>query len=250
MSRSILVLADIHGNLEALKAVLKDASGLYNEIWVLGDIAGYGPDPGQCLELLRRNQAVMVAGNHDLAACGRINTHDFNHEAKSAIELHKDCLSEDQKSFLGNLPVTLKIRSVTLSHGSPENPIWGYILDDDSAARVFMKTETSLTLTGHTHIPALWAYDSHSGARFISFSYGVEINYSGVPHLANPGSVGQSRDNDISARYIILNPEKKRIIFRRCSWKSGPTRRKMKSRGYPLSLIDRMAPKRPAGYKA
>ena len=243
MSLPVLVMADIHGNFEALKAVMKDASGLFGEIWMLGDVAGYGPDPGPCLELLRKRQAVMVAGNHDWAACGKIDTDNFNEEAKAAVELHKANLSVKQKSYLEELPETLQRRSVTLAHGNPESPIWGYVLNDGAAARVLKVAVTSLTLVGHTHLPALWVYDGRRGARSINIDYGIEVNYSGTPHLANPGSVGQSRDGDLSARYMILNPERKLMTFRRCSWKRNPTRRKMKSRGYPESLTDRMAPK-------
>ena len=243
MSLPALVMADIHGNLEAFKAVMKDASGLFGEIWMLGDVAGYGPDPGPCLDLLRKRQAVMVAGNHDWAASGKIDTDDFNDEARAAVELHKACLSPTQKSFLGELPETLKRRSVTLAHGNPEYPIWGYVLNDSAAARVLQEAATSLTLVGHTHLPALWAYDGRKGAQSLDITYGTEVSYSGIPHLANPGSVGQSRDGDLSARYMILNPERKLMTFRRCSWKRGPTRRKMKSRGYPESLTDRMAQK-------
>lgn len=243
MSLPVLVISDIHGNIEALKAVMKDAAGLFGEIWMLGDVAGYGPDPGPCLELLRKRQAVMVAGNHDWAACGKIDTDNFNEEAKAAVELHKAYLSASQKSYLEALPETLKRRSVTLAHGNPESPIWGYVLNDGAAARVLKEAVTSLTLVGHTHLPALWAYDGHRGAQSLDITYGIEVNYSGRPHLANPGSVGQSRDGDLSARYMILNPERKLMTFRRCSWKRNPTRRKMKSRGYPESLTDRMAPK-------
>ena len=244
MSHSILVLADIHGNLNALKAVLKDASGEYREIRVLGDIVGYGPDPGACLDILREYGAVMISGNHDLAACGKIDLENFNDEARAAIILHRAALLDEQKEFLNSLPGTMKLGSITMAHGNPENPIWGYVLNIETAAHILMKTETSLTLVGHTHIPALYAYNPQTGAQSIPIKYGLEMDYSGVPHLANPGSVGQSRDCDLSARYIVLNPEKKKITFRRCTWKTGPVRKKMISAGYPQSLIDRMAPKK------
>ncbi len=245
MSHSILVLADIHGNLDALKAVLKDASGEYREIRVLGDIVGYGPDPGVCLEILRERSAVMISGNHDLAACRKIDIENFNDEARATIRLHRAILSDDQKYFLESLPETLKLDSITMAHGNPQNPSWGYILSRETAAEVLRTAETSLTLVGHTHIPALYAYNPENGAQSIPIRYGLEMNYSGVPHLANPGSVGQSRDGDLSARYILLNPQKKKITFRRCTWKTGPVRKRMIAAGYPKSLIDRMAPKKP-----
>ena len=245
MSHTVLILADIHGNLNALKAVLKDASGEYHEIRVLGDIVGYGPDPGACLDILRERDAVIISGNHDLAACGNMDIENFNDEARAAITLHRAILSDDQKDFLKSLPETLKIGSITMVHGNPQNPAWGYILNREIAAEVLKTAETSLTLVGHTHIPALYAYNPQTGAQSIPIRYNMEMDYSGVPHLANPGSVGQSRDGDLSARYILLNPEKKKITFRRCSWKTGPVRKRMIAAGYPQSLIDRMAPKKP-----
>lgn len=245
MSHTVLILADIHGNLNALKAVLKDASGKYHEIRVLGDIVGYGPDPGACLNILRERDAVMISGNHDLAVCGNIDIEDFNDEARAAITLHRAILSNDQKDFLRSLPETLVRDSITMAHGNPLNPAWGYILDREMAAKVLKTAETSLTLVGHTHIPVLYAYNPENGSQSIPIKYNMEIDYSGVPHLANPGSVGQSRDCDLSARYILLNPERKKITFRRCSWKTGPVRKRMITAGYPQSLIDRMVPKKP-----
>lgn len=242
MSHPILVIADIHGNLEALKAVMNDSTGEFGEIWVVGDLAGYGPDPGACIDLLRKRQAVVVAGNHDWAACGKLSTENFNAEAKAAVLIHQTILSEKQKIFLEDLPETLILRSVTLAHGNPEYPIWGYVLDNPTATRVLSKATTSLTLVGHTHLPALWVFDSQGGARPVPIEYGKEISYAGRPHLANPGSVGQSRDGEISARYMILHPERKILSFRKCTWKRNVTRKKMKKRGYPETLIDRMAP--------
>ena len=242
MSYPVLVIADIHGNLEALKAVMSNSAGEFGEIWVIGDVAGYGPDPGACLELLRKRHAIMVAGNHDWAACGKLDTKNFNEEARAAVQIHQAVLTDQQKSYLSGLPETLKLRSVTLAHGNPEYPIWGYVLDDSTATRVLGNAVTSLTLVGHTHLPALWSFDGRTGARSLPIVYDAEVNYSGAPHLANPGSVGQSRDGDLSARYMILYPERKVMSFRRCSWKRGSTRKKMKKRGYPESLINRMAP--------
>jgi len=239
----ILVIADVHGNLEALSAVLNQASGNFEELWVLGDIAGYGPDPNLCLELLRKYEAIMIAGNHDFAACGKLSINNFNFEAKQAIQIHKSILSEESKNFLRNLPEIIVRRSITLAHGNPENPIWGYVIDNISATRVLAAAQSPLTLIGHTHIPALWALSPGAGAEPLRIEYNKEFHYSTTPHLANPGSVGQSRDGISTARYMILHPELKTIIFRSCPWNREATRKKMQKRGYPESLINRMAPK-------
>ncbi len=243
MKEPVLVIADIHGNLEALKAVFEDAAGRFGEIWVLGDIAGYGPDPDECLRFLLATNSVIVAGNHDLAAAGVVSLSYFNEEALAAILLHQKLLSDTDKLTLKNLPHTIERRSVTLSHGNPANPVWGYVLESAMAASVLAQTRTSLTLVGHTHVPALWTSDASGKAEWIPVQYGEEIRYAGKPHLANPGSVGQTRDGDPSARYMLLNPERKTLSFRRCSWNRRKTRRKMLKRGYPAGLVERMAPR-------
>lgn len=240
---SVLVVSDVHGNLEALRAVLKDSRGDYTEIWALGDVAGYGPDPGRCLDILTDAGALMVAGNHDLAACGRLDIRDFNHEARAALEIHRRILSDDHKGLLAGLPKILQHRSVTLVHGNPMDPVWGYVLDNATAGAVLNRAETSLTLVGHSHLSGCWLLrpegeiTGRPGAAMI----GAPMRYSGSLCLANPGSVGQSRDGDPSARYMILDPERKTIEFRRCSWRRGALRRKMTAQGYPASLIARMA---------
>jgi len=237
------VIADVHGNLEALEAVLKDAGGDFEELWVLGDIVGYGPDPSLCLEFLREHDAIMIAGNHDFAACGKLSISDFNFEARKAIQIHQSVLSEESKNFLRNLPEVMVRRSVTLAHGNPENPIWGYVIDSISATRVLTAAQSPLTLIGHTHIPSLWTLNPRAGAEPKRIEYDKEFSYSSTPCLANPGSVGQSRDGALGARYMILQPELKTMFFRSCPWNREVTRKKMLRRGYPESLINRMAPK-------
>ena len=240
MSRPILVLADIHGNLPALKTVLTDAGGRAEGIWVLGDTAGYGPQPGECLDLLRRLKAHMVAGNHDWAACGKIEIEDFNPDAAAAAIIHRHILTEEQKEYLASLPERRRELSVSLSHGDPRNPIWGYVIDRSTAAAVLAEADTSLTLLGHSHLPGLWAYSPSEGAEARRFEFGREISYAGRPHLANPGSVGQSRDGDPAARYMIVDPVRKTLEFRRVKWRAGSLKRRMKKDGYPETLIARM----------
>jgi len=242
MSVPILVISDIHGNLEALEAVLKKTTGQYGKIWVVGDIFGYGPDPIICFDLLRSLDAVMVAGNHDKAAAGIVDVAHFNHEAQAALHFHRELLDDERKAMLASLPTVLIQQSITLVHGNLVNPIWGYVLTASDAGRTLAAATTFLTLVGHTHLPALWAYEPDFGARAKSIHYGKEVHYTGNSHLANPGSVGQPRDMDLSACYMILNPERKTMVFGRCPWPFAPFQKKMRTRGYPESLIRRLTP--------
>ena len=240
MSHPVLVVSDVHGNLPALKAVLRDAAGQAGAIWVLGDVAGYGPDPGACIDMLRSLDALMVAGNHDLAAAGKLDTGSFSSDAEAAALIHRRILSDDHKQFLSGLPEIIVEKSVSLSHGDPRNPLWGYVLNTPAAAGVLAEAVTSLTLLGHSHLQALWAYDPVNGARMLPIEYGRTVSYAGMPHLANPGSVGQPRDGDPSAGYMIVDPERKTLEFRRCRWRSGSLRRRMRKDGSPETLIRRM----------
>ena len=182
----------------------------------------------------------MVAGNHDRAAAGELDIDSFSRDARAAALIHRRLLSDNHKRFLAELPERIIEKSVSLSHGDPRNPLWGYVLNTPAAAGVLAEATTSLTLLGHSHLQACWAWDPVSGARSLPIEYGRTVRYSGSPHLANPGSVGQARDGDPSARYMIVDPVKKTLEFRRCRWRSAALKRRMKKGGYPESLIRRM----------
>jgi predicted phosphodiesterase len=124
-------MSDVHANLEALRAVLRDASlrGGFQSVWCLGDLVGYGPDPGACLALLREHELVAVAGNHDHAAIGRIDPGLFNAAAAAAARWTAAQLSPEETAFLGGLPLTVASGPFTLVHGSLRAPVWEYLLD-------------------------------------------------------------------------------------------------------------------------
>src|SRR3990172_4016777 len=120
-----LIIADIHGNLEAFQTVLEDAEkrGGFEEIWNLGDIVGYGPNPCECMELLGQYKSVSVAGNHDWAVTKKLDTSDFNPSAASAVRWTERQLSSDQIKQLKGLPLSVAVEDFTLVHGSPRGPI-------------------------------------------------------------------------------------------------------------------------------
>ena len=129
------ILADIHANLAAFTAVLDDIQGRggVGEIWCLGDVVGYGPDPHQCLELLRQHDHVCVAGNHDWAAVGKVDTAYFNPAAAAACGRTAQQLTPEDRQYLGDLPLIVERGGFTLAHGSPRESIWEYILSASSA---------------------------------------------------------------------------------------------------------------------
>ncbi len=203
----ILVLSDIHANLTALEAVIEDA-GSVDAVWCLGDVVGYGPDPNECVALIRRQpNLTCLMGNHDAAAVGRIPLETFNHDARRSIEWMQNIISKENFAFLYALPDKKAIDQVTLVHGSPRNPVWEYILDLYNAAQNFGHFNTQLCMVGHTHLPIA----------YLKMEEGPDVYWMMPPEnevieiegraILNPGSVGQPRDHDPRASYAIFSPE-------------------------------------------
>ena len=150
-----LVVSDIHSNLEALTAVIDDAgrNGGFDEVWALGDLVGYGPDPSACIELLRQHGARSVAGNHDLAASGMMGVEMFNDYAAAAAMWTTGQLDESDAAYLRDLPLKMEMHGFTAVHGSPRDPVWEYVVNSSSALAAFEDIGTPRCLVGHSHVP-------------------------------------------------------------------------------------------------
>ncbi len=160
----VLVISDIHANLVALESVLADAEGRYDVIWCLGDLVGYGPRPNECIQLVRDRAAVCVIGNHDWAALGRagVNVDDFNPHARQAVLWTQSELTQESRDFLEALP-EVPLRPIAgepllLTHASPREPVWEYILTPTIALQNFGAFDEQLCLVGHTHKPAIFQW--------------------------------------------------------------------------------------------
>ncbi len=155
------VFTDVHANLEALEAVLAKIDELaqqepIDQIWFLGDLVGYGPDPNECIVLLRQRTDVIIAGNHDWAAVGKIDLEDFSAAARISAEWTAEQLTEEHREFLINLPERLEIGECTLVHGSPYGPLWEYLTSEVLAERSFQCFTSRYCFVGHTHIPLIF----------------------------------------------------------------------------------------------
>ena len=146
----LAVLSDIHSNLPALEAVL-EAIGPFDQLWVLGDIVGYGPYPDAVVERLRDADALAVQGNHDAAALGRIPTGTFNDLAREAIEWTATAMTEANLDWLAELPEKRVEGDFTLAHGSPRDPLWEYLFSVPAARVNLAAFDTPYCLVGHTH---------------------------------------------------------------------------------------------------
>lgn len=231
------ILADIHGNLPALEAVLSDIEGRggVDEIWCLGDIVGYGPDPHSCIELLRQYKHVCVAGNHDWAAIGKLGVDDFNPYAAAAALWTARQLSTSDIDYLKSLPLRLVKGDFTLVHGSPREPIWEYILSPLEAAVNFEYFSTPFCLVGHSHVPLL--FRSNGQMTYLPEKMALEEK----PLILNPGGVGQPRDGDPRASYAIYDEGEKVFYHFRIPYDIATTQRRMMEAGLPLPLALRLS---------
>ena len=237
-----LIVSDIHSNLEAFQSVIEDAHerGGFDEIWSLGDLVGYGPDPSACVELLRSYEHNAVAGNHDLAAIGSISVQRFNPYAAAANRWTAEQLTRDQAEYLGSLPLTLEIEEFTLAHGSPRDPVWEYLITVESAIACFTHIDTYWCLVGHSHMPFL-CIPRPDGAAFMSFPQDRAVQLDEEALIVNPGSVGQPRDGDPRSSYVIYDEEAQTIAHHRVEYDIPATQDKMRQHSLPDYLIDRLS---------
>jgi len=199
----VAVVADIHANFAAFQAV-EAAWGLVDEVWCLGDVVGYGPEPNECVQHLREMTQVCVPGNHDWAALGRIDTDDFNPNAKAAAEWTASQLTPETRAWLEGLDQTLRRDPFTIVHGSPREPIWEYLLDTAAAAANFDDFETPYCLIGHSHVPLMFALAPDGRVAGQPLAPEGPFALRGARRILNPGSVGQPRDGDPRASFATL----------------------------------------------
>jgi predicted phosphodiesterase len=238
------ILADIHGNYAAFDAVLKDIPqrGDVQELWCLGDLVGYGPEPHECIELLQRTNHLCVAGNHDWGAIGKIDIAAFNPDAATAIRWTAKQLNEEDKTYLKNLPTTLVKNDFTIVHGSPRGPTWEYVISSSIATQNLVFFKTKYCLLGHTHVPVVFKTDEKSGVCISSpLAENVGLMLGKQQLLINPGAVGQPRDGDPRASYALYDTESNSIKLYRVPYDIDATQRKMMKYGLPMRLVARLS---------
>ena len=237
------IIADIHANLAAFKAVLKDIErhGEVDEFWCLGDIVGYGPDPGQCLELLRRLRYVCVVGNHDLVAIGRLDLASFNPDAAAAIRWTAQQLDLQDVQYLEGLPSVIKRDGFTLVHGSPREPVWEYLVSISSARENFAYFESPFCLVGHSHVPLVFRQAEDGICSYIPFSTDIGQVLGRRRLIINPGGIGQPRDGDPRASYAIYDSDAGVVRLYRVAYDINATQLKMMKQNLPVRLSVRLA---------
>jgi diadenosine tetraphosphatase ApaH/serine/threonine PP2A family protein phosphatase len=236
------LISDIHANLEAFEAVLAELAGV--EAFVcLGDIVGYGPDPGACVERVRGlPHLTCIAGNHDLAAIGQYDLAWFNPHAREAIEWTAEQLSADQKEFLASLQPKAEVGGAVIAHGSLAEPM-AYITSIEEAMVCFEKMTGALCFVGHTHVAE--QYRNRAGTEFCDHmplwdGGAVEVKPE-LRYIINPGAIGQPRDGNPKASFGVWEGDAGRVEVRRVEYDIAAVQEKMKREGLPEYLVERLA---------
>jgi len=236
----VAVISDIHANLHALEAVVEalerespDAS------WCLGDLVGYGPLPNECCTWAAERTQICLAGNHDLGALDELDLGDFSPDAAEAAHWTRDVLATDARSFLESLESSARSEGVAMFHASPRDPVWEYVLSWEQARDAIKDSGSDVTLVGHSHVPL--AIVDGRGAIGGHAAEGTEIDLIGGRWLLNPGSVGQPRDGDPRAAWLLLDLEARHASFRRVPYDIERTQAEIRERGLPDALAERLS---------
>lgn len=238
----ILVMSDIHANYTALEAVLEDA-GPTDEVWCLGDLVGYGPDPNICVERIRElPMLTCLLGNHDVAAIGKMPFESFNGDARRSLAWQERMLTPGNADFLRSLPENPKVRGeVTMAHGSPRDPVWEYVINTLSARLNLDYFDTNWCFVGHSHIQCMFLLDEiRDRINLESPHIGKAFPLNGRAIL-NPGSVGQPRDRDPRAAYAIFDPEARTWEARRVEYDIAEVQERIRQANLPEKHAVRLA---------
>lgn len=235
------IISDIHANLEALEVVLGDMDRRRPDAVIcLGDFVGYGPDPVTCVERLRPALAGAVAGNHDLAAVDALDIADFNPFAQAAILWTREQLTAPVRRYLTDLPQQITPNGFLAVHGSARDPVEEYILDLHTAQANFDAASFRVCLVGHTHVPAVFVFD---GEKVTAAPLLPEQPLRLQPerrYIVNVGSVGQPRDGDARASWLLLDTTARTAEWRREEYDIAGAQAAIRDARLPDSLAERL----------
>jgi diadenosine tetraphosphatase ApaH/serine/threonine PP2A family protein phosphatase len=236
------ILSDIHANLEAFRAVLARIAELdADRIVCLGDVVGYNADPNECVDLVRSEGIACIMGNHDAAACGIEEPDNFNPTARAAVLWTREVLTAENREFLQGLPRHLQINDMVLCHGSI-NETDQYLFEDSDIRANFSVMETlpirpQVCFYGHTHMKAAYSLSGGALSRVVSDKI---ILAGGIRYLINPGGVGQPRDGDPQAPFLVYDTAERTIVFLRVEYDVAACQRKILRAGLPARLAERL----------
>jgi diadenosine tetraphosphatase ApaH/serine/threonine PP2A family protein phosphatase len=241
LAKRVAVISDVHANWHALDAVLQEIEREEpDELWCLGDLVDYGPRPNPCSAAVERRAALCLSGNHDLGVLGEIGLEEFAGDAVVAARWTRGVLAEGSRAFLQSLRPEGERDGVELFHGSPRDPVWEYVLSAEAARVAFELTRSPLLLVGHSHVPLAITLEDDVLDGGLAPA-GTETPLGPGRRLLNPGSVGQPRDGDPRAAWLLLDREAGTASFRRVEDDVARTQEEIRERGLPDGLADRLA---------
>lgn len=240
MDRRIAIFGDVHSNLEALEVVLADSRKQgATDYLCTGDVVGYNANPHECLEIVRSLKCPIVMGNHDFYVASKRRLDDFNPAAAAVVEWTREQLSQSEIEFLSDLPFFTTQLGITLVHSTLDAPeSFGYVFDHLQAEAHFTHQVSPLCFHGHTHCPMI--YEKQMGAVYRIDAQDFKLPM-GRKYFINVGSVGQPRDGDARASYVIYDVQQRKVEFRRLEYDVAAAQAKVLKAGLPKRLSDRLA---------
>jgi predicted phosphodiesterase len=235
----IAIFSDIHANLEALEAVLRDAEEQKCTHFVcLGDVVGYNANPHECLLRVQEMDCPIVKGNHDEQAAELESSRDFNELAEHAIEWTRDHLTDEDKQWLRDLRLQRQVRDFTIVHATLDTPAqWGYVFNNLDAAASFTYQHTPVCFFGHTHVPMAFIREEAGVQRTRVDQLRIDAT---KKYFINVGSVGQPRDGDWRAAYCVYHADNECVEQRRVKYDLPTAQQKIVDAGLPHLLAERL----------
>ena len=240
MGRRIAILGDIHANLDALNVVLDDCreQGV-TEYLCTGDVVGYCACPHECLEIIRNLGCPVVKGNHDHYVASQQSLEDFNPHAAAGVMWTRGQLNGEELAYLNDLPFTVTKMGLTLVHSTMDHPEnFGYVFDNQQAETNFIQQKTPICFHGHTHCPMI--YEKQMAGVYRIDPQDVVLR-AGRKYFINVGSVGQPRDGDPRATYVIYEPLSRKVVYRRLNYDIAAAQARIREAGLPERLAARLS---------
>lgn len=244
MGKLFAIFGDIHANLEALEVVMADCRehGVTDYLCT-GDVVGYNASPHECLDIIRALNCPVVKGNHDHYVSSEQNLNEFHPNAAAVVEWTRRQLSEDEMEWLRSLPFTAAKMGITLVHATMDNPEgFGYVFDHLQADANFICQKTPLCFHGHTHCPLI--YEKQMTGIYRIDAEGLQSDtfrlVPGRKYFINVGSVGQPRDGDPRASYVLYDPAERRVTFRRLAYDVASAQARIRAAELPERLAERL----------
>lgn len=236
------IISDIHSNYEALSVAIEELKKeKVDKIICCGDLVGYGPNPNECIELVNTHNILSIKGNHDAAVLGEANLDWFNDDAKSAVVITKQMLNKENLLFLTTLKEFYTENNILFVHGSPRDFLYEYLITISSLRANIHYMKQQIAFCGHSHVPFIYFFDSvlnKDGLIPVSTKI-IQLDKT-KKYIINVGSVGQPRDNNNRACFVIFDYDSFTIKFVRTEYNFTLTQQKMRNLNLPDFLITRL----------